>query len=55
MEREHRAKMAYATGLPPAETILIEISAVHEGGGCKKRGVPIGVYMRHNLLEHGGD
>ncbi|KAG2134629.1 hypothetical protein BD769DRAFT_1665069 [Suillus cothurnatus] len=42
MERERQAKMAYATGLPPAETILIEISAVHEGGGRKKHGVPIG-------------
>ncbi|KAG1860868.1 hypothetical protein F4604DRAFT_1930184 [Suillus subluteus] len=34
--------MAYATGLPPVETILIEISAVHEGRGCKKCRVPIG-------------
>ncbi|KAG1730994.1 hypothetical protein EDB19DRAFT_1912656 [Suillus lakei] len=39
-ECECWAKISYAT--PPAETILIKISAVHEGGGCKKRGVPIG-------------
>lgn len=35
--------------------ILIKISAVCEGGDHKKCGVPIGVCMRHNLLEHGGD
>ncbi|KAG2344991.1 hypothetical protein BDR05DRAFT_998601 [Suillus weaverae] len=39
-ERERWAKISYAT--PLAETILIEISAVHGGGGRKKRGVPIG-------------
>ncbi|KAG1802974.1 uncharacterized protein BJ212DRAFT_1304753 [Suillus subaureus] len=51
IECKHQAKMAYATGLPPVETILIKISAVHEGGGHKKHGVSIGVYMHHNLLE----
>ncbi|KAG2357178.1 hypothetical protein BDR07DRAFT_1491035 [Suillus spraguei] len=38
---EHWAKLAYA--LPPMDTITLDISAVHEGGACKKgHGVPIG-------------
>ncbi|KAG1858116.1 hypothetical protein F4604DRAFT_1684996 [Suillus subluteus] len=41
-EREHWAKQAYST--PPAETISLEISAVHEGGNKRKggRGVSFG-------------
>ncbi|KAG2028798.1 hypothetical protein BDR03DRAFT_1019335 [Suillus americanus] len=39
-ERERWAKISYAT--PPAETILIEISAVHEGGGRKNVGFLLG-------------
>ncbi|KAG1885904.1 uncharacterized protein F5891DRAFT_1201454 [Suillus fuscotomentosus] len=40
-ERDHWGKMAYASSL--AETILLEITVVHEGAGArKKRGVPIG-------------
>ncbi|KAG1833589.1 hypothetical protein F4604DRAFT_1605331, partial [Suillus subluteus] len=35
-EREHWAKQAYST--PPAETISLEISAVHEGGNKRKGG-----------------
>jgi hypothetical protein len=42
-ERERWAKQAYST--PPAETISLEISAVHEGGNKRKggRGVSFGV------------
>jgi hypothetical protein len=42
-ERERWAKMSYV--MPPAETISLEISAVHEGPGRRKagRGVPFGV------------
>ncbi|KAG1897952.1 uncharacterized protein F5891DRAFT_1191263 [Suillus fuscotomentosus] len=40
-ERDRWGKMAYASSL--AETILLEITVVHEGAGArKKRGVPIG-------------
>ncbi|KAG2112686.1 uncharacterized protein F5147DRAFT_771228 [Suillus discolor] len=40
-ERDRWGKMAYASSL--AETILLEITVVHEGAGaCKKRGVVIG-------------
>ncbi|KAG1800558.1 hypothetical protein EV424DRAFT_1545696 [Suillus variegatus] len=40
-ERDHWGKMAYALSL--AETILLEITVVHEGAGArKKRGVAIG-------------
>jgi hypothetical protein len=42
-ERERWAKMSYV--VPPAETISLEISAVHEGPGRRRagRGVPFGV------------
>ncbi|KAG1780220.1 hypothetical protein EV702DRAFT_1043073 [Suillus placidus] len=40
-ERDRWGKMAYTSSL--AETILLEITVVHEGAGaCKKRGVAIG-------------
>lgn len=51
-EHERLGKIAYAASL--AETILLEITAVHEGAGaCKKRGVVIGVYDCH-CLKYGG-
>lgn len=42
-ERERWAKLSYAP--PPAETITLEVSAVHEGNSQRKagRGINIGV------------
>jgi hypothetical protein len=52
-ERLRWAKAAYATpgAALAAKTISLEISAVHEAGGCKKsRGVPIGVCSFLSML-----
>jgi len=43
-ERDRWGKIAYSSSL--AETIMLEITAVHEGAGArKKRGVTIGVCL----------
>lgn len=38
-ERQQWAKATYSTPIAIADTILLEISAIHEAGGCKKKSI----------------